>query len=140
MVSAVPGSVYVCVDGIPLAVEHVVASVEPPELVAVAVGDGDVTETIVGVGDGLGVAAPEVGLAVAETAVGVAVGAVVVPLAIGLAETTTPDGAVVGLSGLFPVTLPPPDEQEAAATTAAPANNASISFLYIEHSKTMRTS
>ncbi len=115
-----------------------VASVEVLELVGDGVGDGVTPEfVVVGVGVGVG---DGVDVAVVLTAVGVAVGAVVVPPATGLAETTTPDGAVVGLSGLLPVTLPPPEEQEAAATTAAPANTASINCLYIEHSKTMRRS
>jgi hypothetical protein len=115
------------VDGEPVAVAHVVASVEPPELVDVAVGVGvAVAETpIVGVGLGVGVADVLI-------AVGVAVGAVVDPLATGLADTTTPEGAAVGLRGLLPVTLPPPEEQAAAATTADPANSPSIKRLYIE--------
>jgi hypothetical protein len=113
---------------------------EPPELVAVAVGVGPTVVTLVGVAVGA-VVAPDVGVAVGAVVlpdVGVAVGAVVVPLATGLAETTTPEGAVVGLRGLFAVTLPPPDEQEAAAITTVPAINASINCLYIEHSKTTR--
>jgi hypothetical protein len=129
--------VYIIVDGEPVAVAHVVASVEPPELVDVAVGVGvAVAETpIVGVGLGVGLG---VGVADVLVAVAVAVGAVVDPLAIGLADTTAPEGAVVGLRGLLPVTLPPPEEQAAAAMTADPANSPSIKRLYIEVSKTQR--
>jgi hypothetical protein len=114
------------VDGEAVAVAHVVASVEPPELVDVAVGVAVAETPIVGVGLGVGVADVLI-------AVGVAVGAVVVPpLATGLADAVKPDGAAVGLSGLLPVTLPPPEEQAAAATTADPANSPSIKRLYIE--------
>jgi hypothetical protein len=114
--------------------------VEVLELVGDGVGAGDADATgfvddvgwVVGVGVGDGV--PVAGV-LAE--VGVAVGAAVEPLGTGLGDATKPDGAAVGLSGLLAVTFPPPDEQEAAATTAVPATNASISCLYIEHSKTM---
>ncbi len=90
-------------------------------IVAVGVGAGPVVITLVAVGDGPGVAPMVVGDALGDGE----------PLATGDGDVTKPEGAVVGLSGLLPVTLPPPEEQAAAAMTAEPAINPSIKRLYM---------
>jgi hypothetical protein len=127
--------VYVIVTAAALDVEQVVARPVPPELVAVAVAVGVATgsETVavgVGAGEEAAVVGEGVGDGAPDDAVGDAAGA---PLAGADGDATaTPDGAVVGLRGLFPVTLPPPEEQDAALQAAIPATSASTTRLNIE--------
>ncbi len=94
---------------------------------AVAVGVATGSETD---GDGAGDAVAEGDAVLGPAdAVGDATGPA---LAVAEGETTTPDGAVVGFRGLFPVTLPPPEEQDAALQAAIPATSASITRLNME--------
>jgi hypothetical protein len=99
------------------------------ELVDVAVGVG------VGVVGGRVTAELDVGVGVGVGVTGTVDGVVAWETGVGEALATDPEGAVVGLSGLLPVTLPPPELHDAAAMIAEPASNASIKRLNIEFSK-----